>query len=576
MKADLDTLLSLLRLILGSRLGLRRDVVLGTLQEGVSVACSVAAPFLLKGVVDRLTHPSPWTALLGVQVVIFVAAWSAGGLFGGTKLVNSARIIEGVLADLSAGALRHQLPRIADGAIDAQRVFTALERLPYSLQVVVDGVLWRMAPLAGQLVASVAAVALLTPRYAALLCGFLVIYGLLADRVGRTCRQRADVAFTTSSALSRTVGDLLGNARRVVFNGAVPFEVDRFAGLSAERQAAGARLARSVADLASLQFIALLVGQGLVLVLAARDVAAGRLSLGVFVLLQAFAFRLTAPLGGVGVLLKDSVSALANLREMFKLQGAASQRPQGREISAPYGLTVKNLAFAYADVQGGLHAISFTLQPGVLAALVGPNGSGKSTLARILSGQSTPDAGQVLIGDIPLTELARERRHSLIHYVPQFIGLFNRSLRDNGLYPPTTTTKAEMTDRLQSWRFTDSGAAIDLEQTVGEQGARLSGGQIQKLELARLCGVQAPVLILDESTSALDPVSEQQIIGDLRQSRPDTTLVLITHRQALARTADIVLFLKAGRLVDTGSHAELLDRCEDYRRYWSGRTRVRP
>jgi ABC-type multidrug transport system fused ATPase/permease subunit len=287
-----------------------------------------------------------------------------------------------------------------------------------------------------QLLASLLAVALLTPRFALLLCVFLAVYGLLADRGGRRCRDRADAAYAVSGDLSRSVGDVLTNAQRVVFNGALSFEDARFSAASGRRQAASAALARSVADLASLQFITLLIGQGLVLMLAASDVAAGRLSLGVFVLLQAFAFRLSAPLGGVGILLKDAVSALANLRDVLSLQASPLNSPQPVEDPIRHDVEAKDIAFAYDGALTGLQAISARLAPGAFVALVGPNGSGKSTFAKILAGHLTPDAGQVLIGGVSLTDVDRDRRHTLVHYVPQFIGLFNRSLRENAPSPP--------------------------------------------------------------------------------------------------------------------------------------------
>jgi ABC-type multidrug transport system fused ATPase/permease subunit len=571
-KTDIDTLLVLLRLIFGSRLRLRAHVALGALQEGLSVASGVAAPFLLKGIVDHLSKPNPWTFQLSTQVALFVAAWSAGGLFGGTKLVSAGRIVESVVAHLSAGALREQLPMIADGRVDSQRVFGVLERLPYSVQVVVDGVLWRLAPLLVQLLASLVAVALLTPRFALLLFVFLSVYGLLADRGGRRCRDWADSAYAASNDLSRFVGDVLTNAQRVVFNGGLTFEDARFAAVSGRRQTAANALANSVAELASLQFITLLIGQGLVLMIAARDVAAGRLGLGVFVLLQAFAFRLSAPLGGVGILLKDTVSALANLRDVLTLQGSPSRLLQLSVVPIRNDIEANDIAFTYDGAPTGLQAISVRLTPGAFVVLVGPNGSGKSTLAKILSGHLTPDVGQVLIGGVPLSDLDRDQRHTWVHYVPQFIGLFNRSLRENALYPPTTLSDAELERKLHAWRFSDDGHPVDLDLAVGEQGARLSGGQIQKLELARLCGLDVPILILDESTSALDPTSERQIVNALREGRPSRTLILITHRLALASSADLVLFLQAGRLIATGPHAQILRQSEAYRRYWSGQT----
>jgi ATP-binding cassette subfamily B protein len=571
-KTDLDTLLDLLRLIFGSRLRLRAHVALGALQEGLSVASGVAAPFLLKAIVDYLSKPSPWTFQLGAQVVLFVGAWSAGGLFGGTKLVNAGQIVECVVADLSAGALREQLPMIADGRVESQRVFGALERLPYSVQVVVDGVLWRLAPLVVQLLASLFAVAVLTPRFALLLCVFLAVYGLLAARGGQRCRDLADAAYAASGDVSRSVGDVLTNAQRVVFNGALTFEAARFSAVSGRRQAAGGALAHGVADLASLQFITLLIGQGLVLMLAASDVAAGRLGLGVFVLLQAFAFRLSAPLGGVGILLKDTVSALANLREVLMLQGSPSRLPEPLTVPIRHDFEAKDIAFTYGGAPTGLQAITFSLKPGAFVVLVGPNGSGKSTLAKILAGHLTPDGGQVLVGGVSIADFDRDRRQTLVHYVPQFIGLFNRSLRENALYPPTTMSEVALASRLKTWHFSDDGQPVNLDLAVGEQGARLSGGQIQKLELARLCGLDVPILILDESTSALDPTSERQIVAALRQSRPCRTFVLITHRLTLASSADLVLFLNGGRLIAVGPHAEILHHSQAYRRYWSGQS----
>jgi len=232
-----------------------------------------------------------------------------------------------------------------------------------------------------QLLASLLAVALLTPRFALLLCVFLAVYGFLADRGGRRCRDRADAAYAVSGDLSRSVGDVLTNAQRVVFNGALSFEDARFSEASGRRQAASTALARSVAELASLQFITLLIGQGLVLMLAASDVAAGRLSLGVFVLLQAFAFRLSAPLGGVGILLKDTVSALANLRDVLSLQASPLNSPQPVEDPIRHDMEAKDIGFTYDGGLTGLQAISAKLAPGAFVALVGPNGSGKSTFA---------------------------------------------------------------------------------------------------------------------------------------------------------------------------------------------------
>jgi ABC-type bacteriocin/lantibiotic exporter with double-glycine peptidase domain len=145
----------------------------------------------------------------------------------------------------------------------------------------------------------------------------------------------------------------------------------------------------------------------------------------------------------------------------------------------------------------------------------------------------------------------------------------NRSLLTNALYPPSTQSEAELLELLSAWHFYSPDRPIDLSISAGEQGERLSGGQRQKLELARISRVRVPAIILDESTSALDPASEADIIQSLRyQFDGKTTLVLITHRKTLAEMADQVLFMKNGALMRAGRHEQLLQDSAAYARLW--------
>ncbi|HRX40332.1 MAG TPA: ABC transporter ATP-binding protein, partial [Parvularculaceae bacterium] len=228
--------------------------------------------------------------------------------------------------------------------------------------------------------------------------------------------------------------------------------------------------------------------------------------------------------------------------------------------TGPAEIVLDGIGFRYGD-EWVLRGASAHIAPGAFVVMVGPNGSGKSTLAQIIAGLIEPEEGRVIINGRPLRDIAPDERHRLVLYTPQNIGLFNRTLRENALYPPTRASEAELASMLADWGFYESGRPIDLDLAVGEQGARLSGGQMQKLELARLAGVSAPVVILDETTSALDRTSEARAIRTLRERyRGRSTLVLITHRIALAREADLVLFLENGGL-EAGRHETLLRGC---------------
>jgi ATP-binding cassette subfamily B protein len=268
---------------------------------------------------------------------------------------------------------------------------------------------------------------------------------------------------------------------------------------------------------------------------------------------------LALPLGGFGYIIRQAGVSIANIGEALELGAESGTEPllPSPAPAGPAAIALDDIGFRYGD-EWVLRGASTHIAPGAFVVLAGPNGSGKSTLAQIIAGLIEPDEGAVLINGRPLRDIEPDERHRLVLYTPQSIGLFNRTLRENALYPPTRASEAELASILADWGFYESGRPIDLDLAVGEQGARLSGGQAQKLELARLAGVRAPVVILDETTSALDQTSEARAIRTLRERyRGLTTLILITHRVEMAREADQVLFLGQGRLV-AGRHETLL------------------
>ncbi len=561
----------LLRMIFRPQLHARRDAGCAIGIELLTVALGVAAPVLLKLAVDGLTDGSAPLSRIALPICGFVMAATGASAAAALKSIFTIRIIDKLARHIVLEGAREQLPALArrrEG--DSARLQGIMERLTFSLQIVIDGLLWRAAPLAAQTLVSLAVVAaLVPPLYVGIMTIVLGAYLLTARQGAAQFQEAAKNANAAAAAQSQTVGDILRNARRVVFNGNLPAELNLIGEQIAARRRANERVSRLVAGTAALQSAVLAAGLSILLVLGAVDVSASRLTLGDFVLLQAYAFRLATPLGSFAYIIRQAGVSLANIGEALDLGGDrdgdhAAFPPPPASPDGPAGIELENVGFRYGD-DWVLRGASARIAPGAFVVLFGPNGSGKSTLAQIMAGLIEPEEGAVSINGLPMHEIDPDGRCSLVLYTPQSIGLFNRTIRENALYPPTLTSEAGLSRLLAAWRFYESGRLIDLDLPIGEHGARLSGGQMQKLELARLAGVRAPAVILDETTSALDQASETRAVRALRREfRERTTLILITHHIATAREADLVLFLGKGRL-EAGPHETLMSECPAYR-----------
>ena len=553
-------------------LSARRDAASAIAIELANVALGVSAPVLLKLAVDALTAGTGPLGLIMLYVAGFVIAWTATNAMTALKYTFTIRIIDKLARRIALDTVQAQLPTLArKRESDSARLQGVLERLPFSLQIVIDGLLWRMAPLIAQTLISLAIVAALAPpSYVAMMGAALGLYIIATGHGAGRFQEAARTAHEAAACQAQTVGDILRSARRVVFNGNLAAESDRIGEALAARRAANEAVSRLIAATATLQSTVLAAGLSVLLCLATTVVVAGRLTVGDFVLLQAYAFRLALPLGGFGYVIRQAGVSIANIREALELGGGIPDKHllPASVRAGPAAIELDDVGFRYGE-EWVLRGASAWIPPGAFALLVGPNGSGKSTLAQIIAGIIEPEEGAVSIDGRPLHEIEPDERHWLVLYAPQSIGLFNRTLRDNALYPPTLVAEAELASLLDEWRFYESGRPIDLDLAVGEQGARLSGGQMQKLELARLAGVSAPVVILDETTSALDRTSEARAIRTLKERYRDrTTLILITHRVALAPEADVVLFLENG-VLEAGRHETLLRECPGYERLCS-------
>lgn len=572
--AALRSLADVIRLMLDKETHARRPIVAGVLVEALTSAFMLLGPIALKLAVDEMARPRFDAAKASVDIALFAVLWSASAISSIALLAYTGRIVHAVSNALLRRALHAQLPALASRASsDSGYVQGLLERLPYSLQVIIEGVLWKIVPVAIQLAVALVLIALLVPlRYAAILFAVLAAYFVFSHLSAEQYEKSAATTNEAAGALSAALGDVLANAPRVVYNGALAREIDYVGARAGARLDVDWRRSWLLTRAAACQYGIIALGMAAMFVLCVRDIAAGRITLGDFMLLQTYVLQFALPLGAYGFVLRQAGAALANVREALDIAprpapaaaiGAAP--PPGRS-GAP--IAVRRLAFRRAD-RFAIEPMSFDLPAGSYTAIVGHNGSGKSTLAKIIAGRLAPDEGVVAYGDVDLYRVASDARHRFALYVPQDVALLNRSLRENVRYYPSTLTDDDAARLLERLAFHKDGRPIDLDGEVGEGGARLSGGQVQKVELVRLMGVDVPAIVLDETTSGLDPHSDALGIAMLRERLGQrTTLVLITHRIANVEAADQVLFLSGGRLVAAGPHRRLVNTCDEYRAFW--------
>jgi ATP-binding cassette subfamily B protein len=332
---------------------------------------------------------------------------------------------------------------------------------------------------------------------------------------------------------------------------------------------ASTALARSQAHFTPLMGLVTGVGTLVVLWVGGSAVAAGRLSLGALVAFTGYLGYLAWPTVALGFTLALARRGLVSMERIQQVLDEARPAPTGAPAAAvPVSIRFASLSFAYDGRAPVLRDVSFDVKAGEMVAVVGPTGSGKTTLGLLLARLWEPPRGTVFLGDTDVTTLPLDRVRATLAWVPQDAFLFSRALLDN-----TTLGRDEVGEAAVHRAATTAGIADEIAgfargwaTVVGERGLTLSGGQRQRVALARALAGAPPVLVLDDVFANVDAAKELEILAGLRAAAP--TILLMTHRLRAAQGADRIVVLDAGRVVETGSHDELLARRGVYARLW--------
>ncbi|WP_375258855.1 ABCB family ABC transporter ATP-binding protein/permease [Citreimonas sp.] len=369
--------------------------------------------------------------------------------------------------------------------------------------------------------------------------------------------------------------DSLLNFETVKYFGAEAREAARYDRAMQNYESAAIRTATSLAFLNFGQTFIITAGLVIVMVMAALGVQSGALTVGDFVMVNAYMIQLTMPLGFLGTVYREIRQALTDMGEMFDLLEQprdVDDRPGAGPIRVDRGVVrFRDVRFGYDPARPILKGIDLDVGAGESVALVGPSGSGKSTIGRLLFRFYDVGGGAITIDGQDIREVTQDSLHAAIGVVPQDTVLFNDTIRYNIAYGRENATDAQIHAAARAAQIHDFVVSLPegYDTQVGERGLKLSGGEKQRVGIARTLLKDPPILLLDEATSALDTETEAEIQTALKRAGEGRTVLTIAHRLSTIADVDRIVVLQDGQVVEEGTHADLLSRGGRYAALWA-------
>ncbi|MEV4477831.1 ABC transporter ATP-binding protein [Nonomuraea salmonea] len=575
-----------LRRIAGFARPHRPKITLFLLLSVVLAGLAVGSPLLAGRVVDAIFNGEPLGVVVTVALLIAGLAIAEAGL----GLLNrwfSAGLGEDLILDLRTAVFDHvqKMPiafftrtrtgalvsRLNNDVIGAQRAFTDT----------LSGVVGNLVTLVLTLVAMIGISWQITLLALVLLPVFMLPARRMGGRIARLRREAADHNAAMGTQMTERFS--APGATLIKLFGRPAHESAEFAGRARRVRDIGVRTAMTqtvfVTALTLVSALALALVYGLGGFYALR----GQLAPGAVVAMAMLLTRLYAPLTALASARVDVMSAVVSFERVFEvldLKPLIQERPGAREVpEGPVSVEFDDVRFSYPsadkvslasleevavlDSRGGeevLHGVSFRAEPGQMVALVGSSGAGKSTIAQLLPRLYDVDSGAVRLGGVDVRDLTADTIRDTLGMVTQDGHLFHETIRANLLLARPEAGEDELWDALTRARLATLIQSLPdgLDTVVGERGYRLSGGERQRLTIARLLLARPRVVILDEATAALDSTSEAAVQAALGEALEGRTAVVIAHRLSTVRAADLILVIEDGRVVERGTHAELL------------------
>ena len=539
---------------------------------------TVTVPMVLKGIVDALDQSAHATLALPLGLLVgYGALRFTSSAFQELRNAVFAKMRYGIMRNISLEVVKHLHDLSLRFHLDRKTgaITRDISRGTQSISNLLNYLLFRIVPTLVEigLVAAVL-VGAYSAWFAVVVVVTFVIY--VAFTLGVTewrIEHRAQRNEAESKANSQAIDGLL-NYETVKYFGNQDYELRRYDQNLHDWQEAAVRSQGSLALLNIGQRSLIAIGVTIIMIMAAEGVVEGRMSVGDLVAVNAYLLQVFMPLGFLGTVYSILKHALSDMERMF---GLLERDPEIQDVEDADELVVDRGEVVFDEVEFGydedrqvLHGIEFRVPAGHKLALVGPSGAGKSTLARLLFRFYEVDSGRILIDDQNISKVTQKSLRSAIGIVPQDTVLFNDTIYFNIRYGNLDASRDEIIEAARMAAIHDFVESLPkgYDTVVGERGLKLSGGEKQRVAIARAILKNPKILVFDEATSSLDSESEQSILEALREVAAEHTTLAIAHRLSTIVDADEILVMEKGRIVERGTHADLLAEDGIYAHMW--------